>query len=144
VIVLDTNVLSEMMKAEPSPRVADWLAAYPRPSFFTTTITRAEILFGVAILPAGRRREELGVAVAGLFDVDLAGHILPFDGAAARVFAEIASSRHAAGHPISQADAQIAAIPRSRDAAVATRNVADFDGCGLSVLNPWGAGRPGG
>lgn len=140
-IILDTNVLSEMMKQKPEPRVAAWMAARPRTSLFTTAITQAELLYGVALLPVGRRRDELRDAVHMLFDVDLAGYVLPFDSASARAFADIAAARRRSGLPISQADAQIAAIARSRDASVATRNISDFEGCGFVVHNPWQGGE---
>lgn len=136
-IVLDTNVLSELMRAEPDPLVANWIAVRPASSLFVTTVTQAEILYGVALLPAGKRRERLGAAVDGLFEQDFADRLLPFDEAAARDFADIASGRRRRGLPISQLDAQIAAITKSRGAALATRNVADFLHCGLTVIDPW-------
>jgi predicted nucleic acid-binding protein len=137
VIVLDTNVLSELMKAEPAPGVERWVAGRPAAGLFTTTVTQAEILYGVALLPAGRRRSALEEAVTLMFEVDLAGRVLPFDGAAAHAYAALAAERRRAGRPIAQFDAQIAAIARSRGATLATRNIADFAGCGVPLLNPW-------
>ncbi len=137
-IIVDTNVLSELMKREPMPVVEQWLAAQPPASLFTTSITKAEVLYGVALLPAGERREALEEAVAAMFEEDFENRVLPFDGAAAYDYAIIASHRRRAGKPISQFDAQIAAIARSRGAAVATRNVSDFEDCGIEVQNPWG------
>jgi predicted nucleic acid-binding protein len=137
VIVLDTNVLSELMRAEPDPHVESWIAARPASSLFVTTVTQAEILYGVALLPAGKRRDRLSLAVDGLFEQDFADRLLPFDEAAAREFADIAFSRRRRGLPISQFDAQIAAITKSRGATLATRNVADFLHCGLTVIDPW-------
>jgi len=139
-IVLDTNVISELMKPEPEERVERWLAAQPAASVFTTTITQAEILYGVALLPEGRRKAELDMAVVEMFRQDLAGRILPFDSAAAQAYAVIAADRRRAGRPISQFDAQIAATCRSRGATLATRNVADFDACGITAVDPWATG----
>jgi toxin FitB len=136
-IVLDTNVLSEVLRRDPQPRVLEWLSEQPRAAVFTTTITRAEILFGIRLMPEGARRDGLWNAATKIFDIDFDGQVLPFDSAAADEFAEISAARRAAGRPISQFDAQIAAITRSRGARLATRNVADFDGCGFEVINPW-------
>ncbi len=137
-IIVDTNVLSELMKREPMPGVEQWLTAQPPASLFTTSVTKAEVLYGVALLPAGERRDALEEAVAAMFAEDFGGRVLPFDGATAYDYAVIASHRRQAGKPISQFDAQIAAIARSRGAAVATRNVSDFEDCGIEVHNPWG------
>jgi toxin FitB len=136
-IVLDTNVLSELMKAAPSEVVSSWVARQPPSSLFITTVAQAEILYGLALLPSGRRRNELGAAAQAMFEEDFAGRILPFDIAAAYQFAEIAAERRQSGRPISQFDAQIAAIARSRGAALSTRNISDFEECGLQVFNPW-------
>lgn len=138
-IVLDTNVLSEIMRREPDAAVAAWISARPASSLFTTTVTQAEILYGVRLLPSAKRRTRLEAVVGDMFTTDFAGRVLPFDQAAAQVYAEIAVARRRAGRPISQFDAQIAAIARSRDAGVATRNVADFEGCGIGVIDPWRA-----
>lgn len=136
-IVLDTNVLSELIRAEPDRHVDSWVARQSVSSLFVTSVTLAEILYGVALMPAGKRRDHLRVAVDGLFEQDFAERLLPFDGAAAHEFAAIASSRRRRGHPMSQFDAQIAAIARSRGAALATRNTSDFAHCDLNVINPW-------
>ncbi len=136
-IVLDTNVLSEILRPSPEPRVAQWLSDQPRASLFTTTITRGEILYGIRVLPAGKRRDGLWDAAMKIFDIDLPGHVLSFDSVAADEFAEISAMRRAAGRPIAQFDAQIAGITRSRGAQLATRNVNDFDVCGFEVINPW-------
>ncbi len=138
-IVLDTNVLSDLMQPRPTPTVEAWVAAQSSASLFTTVITQAEVLYGLALLPAGRRRSGLVEVADAIFDVDLAARVLPFDSAAAREFAMIAASCRQTGRPISQADAQIAAIARSRGAALATRNVADFERCGIRVIDPWHA-----
>jgi toxin FitB len=136
-IVLDTNVLSEILRPVPEPRVVEWLSEQPRASVFTTTITRGEILYGLQVLPAGKRRDGLWNAAMQIFDVDLDGQVLSFDSAAADDYAEISAARRAAGRPIAQLDAQIAGITRSRGAQLATRNVRDFDACGFAVINPW-------
>lgn len=141
-IILDTNVLSELLRQKPAASVQSWIAAEEMSGLFTTTITEAEMLLGVALLPAGRRRTGLREAVAGLFDGDFAGRVLPFDSSAARAFALVAAERRRAGRPISQLDAQIAAIARSRGARIATRNASDFEGCGLDVIDPWHTSAP--
>jgi predicted nucleic acid-binding protein len=136
-IVLDSNVLSETLRPKPSSNVLDWLGSQPVAAVFTTAVTVAEILYGVALLPDGQRKRSLQSVVTQILDVGLAGRVLPFDGAAAREYADIASTRRRVGRPISVADAQIAAIARSRGAALATRNTADFSHCGLDVIDPW-------
>jgi predicted nucleic acid-binding protein len=139
VIILDTNVLSEALKPVPSDAVLRWLAAQSPSAVFTTTITLAEVLYGVETLPRGKRQTRLVAAVEKMFAEEFEGRILPFDEDAARVFAGIVASRNTAGRPISQFDAMIAAIARCHRAAVATRNTADFDRCGIQVLDPWTA-----
>ena len=136
-IVLDTNVLSEVLRPAPEPRVVDWLKDQPRTSLFTTTVTRGEILYGIRLLPAGKRRDGLWDAAIKIFDIDFAGQVLTFDNVAADEFAQISASRRAAGRPITQFDALIAGITRSRGAKLATRNVTDFDACDMEVINPW-------
>ncbi len=138
-IVLDTNVLSEALRPVPEPSVLDWLADQSRASLFTTAVTRGEILYGIRLLSDGKRRQGLWDAVNKIFYEDFADHVLSFDGDAADMFAEIAASRRIAGKPISQFDAMIAAMARSRGAILATRNVKDFDDCGIDVINPWSA-----
>jgi predicted nucleic acid-binding protein len=136
-IILDTNVLSELMKHKKSEVVRSWAAQQPVMSLFTTTITQAEILYGIAILPHGKRRDELTKAANRMFAEDFSRRVLPFDEAAAVAFANIAAQRRANGMAISEADAQIAAICYTRQATIATRNVSDFEGCGISIINPW-------
>ena len=136
-IVVDTNVLSEALLPAPAPKVLDWLRSEPLVSLFTTAITEAELLYGIALLPLGRRRNALAASILEILTADFDGRILPFDSAAARESADIASSRRRSGLPISEADARIAAIARSRGAAVATRNISDFSGCGVTVIDPW-------
>jgi toxin FitB len=137
VIVLDTNVLSEASRPKPSTKVLDWMRSEPLTALFTTTITEAELLFGIALLPGGRRRRLLERFVVQTLEEDFSGRILPFDSAAAREFAQIAANRRGTGRPIGEADARIAAIARSRGAALATRNLSDFADCGLTLIDPW-------
>jgi len=137
VIVLDTNVISELMRAQPDPGILSWMERQAMAGLFTTTLTQAEIFYGLALLPEGHRREALIAAAQPMFDVDLAGRILPFDTDAALAYPEIAVRRRQSGQPISQIDAQIAAIVRSRGARLATRNVRDFVDCGITVVDPW-------
>ena len=136
-IVLDTNVLSELMKPAPAQSVMRWMAAQPAANLFTTSVTQAEILHGIMLLPSGRRRRGFEAAAEAMFREDFPGRILAFDSDAAHVYASIASERHRAGRPISHFDAQIAATARSAGAAIATRNVPDYEGCGVKVTNPW-------
>jgi toxin FitB len=136
-IVLDTNVISEVIKPDPSAEVTDWLARERPSNIFTTAITQAELLYGVELMPRGRRRSALEAAITRILRDLLVNRILPFDSDAAEVYGRIAASRRAMGKPISEPDAQIAAIAHSRGAALATRNTADFAHCGIKVLNPW-------
>ena len=136
-IVLDTNIISELIKVVPEPRVELWAAGQPEADLFITTITEAELRFGIAILPAGRRRESLSLGVEEMFEKVFRDRILPFDRSAALHYAEISAKRRQTGRPISQPDAQIAAIARSRGAKIATRNTRDFEGCEIELINPW-------
>lgn len=137
-IILDTNVLSELMKAEPSLRVREWVAKQAATELYTTSITEAEILYGIELVAVGKRREGLLAAAEAMFAEDLTGRILGFESDAARAFSKIAAARRSLGRPISHADAQIAGIARVRGAKLATRNVADFEDCEIDVVNPWG------
>ncbi|MBM3567701.1 MAG: type II toxin-antitoxin system VapC family toxin [Alphaproteobacteria bacterium] len=136
-IVLDTNVVSEMLRPAPAPPVAAWLSAQDGDAIWLTTLSEVELRHGVAILPAGRRRRALAEAIEAMLEQDFRDRILPFDRAAARAYAVIAAGRRAAGRPIGQIDCQIAAIARAHAAAVATRNAADYTGCGIAVIDPW-------
>jgi toxin FitB len=136
-IVLDTNVLSELTKISPSAKVFGWVAAQPRSIMFTTAITQAEMLYGLELMQKGKRQTALLGEVQQMLKYDFADRILPFDSSAAVSFGWIYASRRAIGKRILQADAQIAAIAHSRGAALATRNIADFEHCGIKVLNPW-------
>jgi predicted nucleic acid-binding protein len=139
VIVLDTNVVSESLRPVPEVSVLDWLANQPRASLFTTTVTRGEVLFGIRLLSDGKRRRGLWDAAKKIFSEDFAGQVLSFDSDAADIYAEIAASRRMTGKPISQFDAMIVAMARSRGATLATRNVKDFEDCGVDVIDPWTA-----
>ncbi|MDL2402979.1 type II toxin-antitoxin system VapC family toxin [Rhizobium mayense] len=136
-IILDTNVISELLTPSPSTTVEAWLAAQPPLSIFTTATTQAEILYGLRLLPSGRRRSQLEAAILPIFEEDFAGRVLAFDSEAASAYSVIATSRRQEGRPISQFDAQIAAIAASRGATLATRNVPDFLGTGIVIINPW-------
>jgi toxin FitB len=139
-IILDTNVLSEVMRPRPSPAVLRWLEGQRALELFTTTVSQAEILYGVELLPKGKRRNALRAAAESMFEEDFGGRILPFDSDAARAFAVVVAARRDIGRPISDFDAEIASIARSRVAAVATRDTNDFANCGIKVLNPWDGG----
>ena len=136
-IILDTNVLSELMKPQPVPQVAAWVAQQSGTELFTTTITEAEIFYGIELLARGKRREALVSAAEAMFTQDLAGRVLGFESDAARIFSKVAAQRRALGRPISHADAQIASITRARRAKLATRNQSDFADCGIDVIDPW-------
>jgi len=137
-ILLDTNVLSELMRPKPAVEVLDWFERQHGASFFVSAITRAEILLGIALLPAGKRRDNLAAAAEQMFNEDFAGHSLAFDGNCATEYALLAAERARNGHTISTEDGQIAAIALSHDLPLATRNGKDFKGIeGLTLLNPW-------
>jgi len=136
-IILDTNVLSELMRPKPSPRVVQWVGNQPEAELFTTTITEAEIFYGIELLAKGKRRGELLEAADAMFAEDMAGRIFSFESDSARVFSRIAATRRTLGRPINHADAQIAAIAQVRRARLATRNVADFQDCGIDIIDPW-------
>jgi predicted nucleic acid-binding protein len=140
VIILDTNVVSEPMKPVASPVVVAWMSAQTAGDLFITTITIAEILYGIEILPKGRRREQLFHEADATFEEAFAGRILSFNEQAARIFGGITVSRRTQGRPIGILDAQIAAIARAHGAILATRNTDDFEGCGLRLVNPWQVG----
>lgn len=136
-IILDTNVISELLRPAPEPEVELWLSARDGLSIWLTSISEAELRYGLAIMKDGKRRAALLDAVDRILRVDFAGRILPFDSDAALAYAAIAAARRASGRPIAQADCQIAAIAQTRGATVATRNMPDFEGCGIDLINPW-------
>lgn len=135
--LLDTNVLSELLRAEPSPAVLAWYAAQPPESLFVSAVTQAEMMLGGRLLPAGKRRTALENALSTMFDEDFAGRILPFDAGAVPAYVEIVSRRLSLGRPIAQFDAQIAAIARHAGAKLATRNTTDFEYCAVALIDPW-------
>ena len=136
-IILDTNVLSEVLKPSPAQAVIDWLARPPRSTFFTTSVVEAELRYGVCILDAGERRQQLQAALDAIFLEDFRTRIIPFDRDCAMAFSRIAAHRRRLGRPISQFDAMIAAAASSRGAQLATRNTRDFADCGTELINPW-------
>lgn len=127
------------MRSEPAPSVIRWIAGQSTESLYTTTVTQAEILRGIMLLPAGKRRRAFQAAADAMFTGDFAGRILPFGSDAAGPYAQIAASRLRAGSPISAFDAQIAAVTRAAGASLATRNTRDFVRCGLELIDPWTA-----
>jgi toxin FitB len=137
-IVLDTNVVSEMMRAEPDKRVMHWLNEQRSDDLWLTAVNTAELMFGVARLPEGARKQQLSSVLASTFENDFSGRILSFDAEAAEVFAGLAAMREAAGRIGSLADTQIAAICLLHRATLATRNVKHFEDAGLPLINPWG------
>jgi toxin FitB len=140
VIVLDTNVISELTKREPASGVILWLDALPASDVATTAITAAELLYGVERLPSGHRKAELATAIYDLLGDDFHGRILAFDERAAEKYADVVTARERLGRPIGVADAQIAAICRAADATLATRNTDDFSETETRLINPWQLG----
>lgn len=136
-IILDTNVVSEPLKAEPEPAVLAWLDAQAPTTLYMTSITLAELLSGVASLPSGRRRNKLAQALTDRVLPLFEGRMLAFDAQAAHAYAQVQAGAQAAGNPISFADGAIAAIAAAHGFAVATRNVRDFKGAGVEVVDPW-------
>ena len=135
--LLDTNVLSAMMTAAPEAEVAAWTSQQPIETLFTASLCQAEILAGLAIMPEGRRRQELVEAARSMFAEDFDGRVLPFDGAAATVYAELYAVRRRGGRSTATVDLMIAAIAKTQVASIATRNVTDFEECGVPIINPW-------
>jgi predicted nucleic acid-binding protein len=137
-IVLDTHVLSALMRAEAEPAVIDWLDRQAPASLSITAVTVAELLHGMARLPDERRQSRLRDAALQMLDEEFADRVLPFDEHAAVHYAALVSQRERAGRPISLADAQIAAICRQHAATLATRHRQDVEGIGVMLANPWG------
>lgn len=136
-IVLDTNVVSEMMRIAPDAKVEKWLDAQVADELWLNSIVIAELMFGAARLPDGAKKRQLSKSIQGTVEEDYAGRILSFDLEAAAAYAEISARCMAKGRPIDMADAQIAAICWVQDAQLATRNTKHFEGLGLSLINPW-------
>ncbi|WP_319451223.1 MULTISPECIES: type II toxin-antitoxin system VapC family toxin [unclassified Mycobacterium] len=141
-IVLDTNVVSELMRPAPDPDVTSWVDSLDVSDILLTAVTAAELLYGVARLPDGRRRRELRPKVEGLLAEDFRDRILPFDALAATHYADIVAGRERSGLQISMADGQIAAISRAWNVGLATRNVSDFVDTGVELINPWDLATP--
>ena len=140
VVILDTNVISELMRAVPDERVQDWVHGIPPPTVHTTSVTLAEVRFGITRLPAGRRKALLSDAADDVFGAFM-NRVLPFDAAAASHYADVVVQREQAGVPIAGFDAQIAAICRFHTATLATRNTNDFLRLGLDLVDPWLSNR---
>lgn len=136
-ILLDTNVLSELMRAKPEPAVVAWIDAQPAQDLLISSITVAEILYGIARMPEGKRRQALQDVAIAMFEEDFAGRILPFDADAAAHYAELAAGSEAKGKIADMADGQIAAIARLHGVQIATRNVRHFASFGVPLVNPW-------
>ena len=136
-IVLDTNVISELARQEPDPGVLSWLDSLDISDVATTAVTAAELRYGVARLPEGHRKRELTVVIRGILTEDFHGRVLPFDERASVRYADIVAGRERIGKPIGVADAQIAATCRDVGAILATRNTADFEETGIELIDPW-------
>jgi toxin FitB len=136
-VLLDTNILSELLRARPDATMLAWVASQPANGLFVSAVTQAEMMLGARLLPAGKRRQRLEQALEAMFLEDFAGRVLPFDSGSAADYAAVVATRRGAGTPISQFDGQIAAIALSHRLGLATRNVSDLEGCGLALTNPW-------
>lgn len=138
-MLLDTNVLSELMRQQPDRQVLAWLDDQQTETIFVSAVTVAELMYGIERLPEGRRKTSLRETAWTMLEKDFDGRILPFDGTAATRYALLAAERERAGRPIGMADAQIAATCLGTRADLATRNTKDFTGLGLVLTNPWQA-----
>ena len=136
-IILDTNVVTELMRAAAEPKVLRWFSIQAAEDLHVTAVTTAEILYGIELIATGRRREVVRAGAEKMFGDVFADRILTFEDRAARVFSQIASSRRRQGKPMTEFDAQVAAIARVHGATLATRNPYVFEGCGVRLVNPW-------
>ena len=136
-ILLDTNVVSELIRKAPDPAVTSWVSDHSLYDLFFSAVSEAELRYGAAILPPGRRRDTLFLEIDAMLRDAFEDRVLPFDSDAARSYGNIAAVRRSAGRPVAPADCQIAAIAASRDMAVATRNVRDFEDMGIEIVDPW-------
>jgi predicted nucleic acid-binding protein len=137
-IVLDTNIVSELMHEEPDPAVVSWLDAQQASTLYITAVTAAELLYGVERMPSGKRRTRIASAIADMLEVDFAERVLPFDVSSSLEYGRVVAHREQLGHPIGMTDAMIAATALSAGASLfATRNTKDFIDTDLPLINPW-------
>ena len=136
-MLLDTNVVSELMRDSPDQSVARWVSGHPVEDLFLSAVSEAELRYGAAILPLGRRRETLVFKIDAMLNDAFEDRVLPFDSDAARAYGYIAAARRSAGRPVASADCQIAAIAAASRMRLATRNVRDFEEMGVEIVNPW-------
>ena len=136
-MLLDTNVVSEVMRPRPDAIVVEWLDTAATRPLWISSVTIAEVVYGLELIPDGARRSRLERGFVSFLERGFAGRVLSFDADAAAVYGRVSAHRRNIGRPISVLDAQIAAIARSRGLAVATRNVRDFDDCGVEVIDPF-------
>ena len=137
IYIFDTNVISEVMKEQPHPAVAAWLRTCPPEAMFTTAISRSEIVYGIRRLPDGAKRSRLERAAHAMFAQEFDGRVLPFDALAADSYADLRVARAQAGRPLAAEDGMIAAIAKTQGATVVTRDTSGFEGCGITLINPW-------
>ena len=137
IIILDTNIVSELTRPAPDPNVREWAARQPTETLYLTAITEAELRYGIALLHPGRRRDSLEAAVLRMIEVCFPGRILAFNTHAAPIYAQIRAARRMMGRSINELDCMIAAIARAHQAAVATRDTGGFAHCGIPLINPW-------
>lgn len=136
-VILDTNVVSELMRPRPEPRVDAWPASQNSSEVFLTVITEAELLYGMNIMPGGKRKDSLRSAIDRLLTRDFRGRILSLESPAAAAYARLTAARRSTGRQIAEFDGPIAAITAAHQATLATRNTSDFQGCGIALINPW-------
>ena len=136
-MLLDTNVVSELMRESPEPSVARWVPGHPVEDLFLSAVSEAELRYGAALLPMGRRRETLFLKIEAMLRDAFEDRVLPFARDAARAYGHIAAARRSAGRPVASADCQIAAIAAARRMRLATRNVRDFEDMGIEIVDPW-------
>jgi len=137
VIVLDTNVVSELVRPSPNRSVVEWVDEHDSSELVITALTAAELRAGVALLPESRRKDELGMRIESLLVETFAGYVLAFDVGSSAYYAEVLAVRTRGGRPITTFDAQIAAVCRQYDSVLATRNTTDFTDTGIQLVNPW-------
>lgn len=136
-ILVDTNVISELMRPTPSSAVISWIDEQETINLFISTITIAEITYGIRVMPKGKKREKIQTAFSRAIDEVFAYRIISFDNEAAYAYGEIMGRRKELGHPMSVIDGQIAAIAATHHFSIATRNIKDFQACNLRLINPW-------